>query len=423
MSKINLYEALLMEQKEKDDFYRDTLYGELDWFISETVDKKLCKHNRIITKKDYLERLRILIDKAEDIYEKLVPKYDRYVENFNLKKVVPIKNVRYEDFKIVQNLSNFDLLDYADFIKLGGNTPKRLLFNLNTMNPKQSELTMYIRFINSLLLHTRINYIHDLKSKGFDLFVALNDDIDGLFLQVTTDWYLIFFDEDEFKAKWKAFKKLRIADYITASCLDLKKAKVFMKKKIELKEREAPLINKDLLFKFKDNKDEKILFQKRWITCCNSMFWSSPDRMEMPIENIITIALNNNSSFLTFLDLYLLFGANLMIYVDSIYQKLNGKIFKKYHEFYEMCYDIFRFSSKNYKNLVLKKQPILEQSFIKLIYSKLFNVAFEDANEGFPIQLLYSKAKAENNKVIEREIKEYISNCFVWDLQYIDKSR
>ena len=56
MSKINLYEALLMVQKEKDDFYRDTLYGELDWFISETVDKKLCKNNRIISKKDYLER-------------------------------------------------------------------------------------------------------------------------------------------------------------------------------------------------------------------------------------------------------------------------------------------------------------------------------------------------------------------------------
>ena len=214
MEKINLYEALLEEQKEKDDFYRDDLYGELDWFISNTL-------KRNISKSSYLERLKVLIKEANKIYKKLVPKYKEYIKAFDLKKIVPTENVRYEDFKMIQNLSNLDLLDYFDFIKSGGNTPKKVLFDLNTMNKKQIELIMYIRFMNSLLYHTRTNFIYDMKSKGFDLFVALNDDIDGMLLLVTTNWYLKFFDEEDFKAKWKAFKKLRIADYQNANCLSL----------------------------------------------------------------------------------------------------------------------------------------------------------------------------------------------------------
>lgn len=211
MSKINIYEALLMEQKDKDDFYRDRIYYELNRFISNTL--------KSIDKRDYLIRMEQLIWQINTIYKKLAPKYDEYIKTFDLKKVIHIENVKYEDFKMVQNLSNFDLLDYADFIKLGGNSPKRILFNLNTMNKKQIELTMYIQFMNSLLYHTRTNFIYDMRSKGFDLFLALNDDIDGLFLQVTTNWYLKFFDENEFNAKWKAFKKLRIADYRNANCL------------------------------------------------------------------------------------------------------------------------------------------------------------------------------------------------------------
>lgn len=418
MSKINLYEALLMVQKEKDDFYRDTLYGELDWFISETVDKKLCKNNRIISKKDYLEKLRILIDKAEDIYEKLVPKYDRYVENFNLKKVVPIGVVKYEDFKIVHNLSNFDLLDYADFIKLGGNTPKRLLFNLNIMNPKQIELTMYIRFMNSLLLHTRINFIHDLKSKGFDLFLALNDDIDGLFLQVTTDWYLKFFDENEFNAKWRAFKKLRIFDYQNVSCLSLNKNKVYKKQEFEKsRDYEFPLIPKDMLFIFENNKDKTIIFEKKWMRLYNSIFWSSPQKFELPIKNIVAIALSNNSSFQTFLDLYLLFGKSLILYVCDIFDNEEIENIKKYMEFYERCFDIFGVSFKNRKKIVLKKIPIVEQDFSKIVYSKLFNVDLKESISSYPLGKLYLKSIKENKKLIKREIEEYIADCFLADLK------
>lgn len=212
MEKINLYEALLQEQEDKDDFYRDRVYDELNNFISSTIKKDT-------TKRSYLLQIENLISKMNKIYKKLIPKYKEYIKAFDLKKVVPVENVKYEDFKVVQNLSNLDLLDYADFIKSGGNTPKKVLFNLNTMNEKQIELTMYIQFMNSLIYHTRINFIYDLKSKGFDLFVALNNDIDGMLLLVTTDWYLKFFDEDEFNAKWRAFKKLRVADYQNANCL------------------------------------------------------------------------------------------------------------------------------------------------------------------------------------------------------------
>jgi hypothetical protein len=212
MSKINLYEALLQEQKEKDDFYKDRVYYELNNFISSTIKKDT-------TKRSYLLQMENLINNINKIYKKLVPKYKEYIKVFDLKKVVPVENVKYKDFKVVQNLSNFDLLDYADFVKMGGNTVKDTLYNLNTMNKKQIELSMYINFMNSLLYHVKINFIQDYKSYGFDLFLALNDDIDGMLLLVTTNWYLKFFDEDEFNAKWRAFKKLRVADYRNANCL------------------------------------------------------------------------------------------------------------------------------------------------------------------------------------------------------------
>jgi len=411
MEKINLYEALLMEQKEKNDFYRERIYDDLSGFIYSTI-------SRDTDKRAFLLRLENLIKKIDKTYKKLVPKYKEYIKAFALKKVIPLENVKYEDFKIVQNLNDFDLLDYADFIKLGGNIPKRLLFNLNKMNPKQIELTMYIRFINSLLYHVKINFIHDIKSDGFDLFVVLNDDVDGMLLVVTTNWYLKFFDEDEFKAKWKAYKKLRVSDYQNANCLSLDKNKVFEKQEFEKsRDYEFPQIPKDMLFIFENDKDKTIIFEKKWMRLYNSMFWSSPQKFELPIKNIVAIALKNNPSFQAFLDLYLLFGKSLILYVFDIFDNEEIENIKKYTEFYERCFDIFGVSFKNRKKIVLKKIPIVEQDFSKIIYSKLFNVNFEEAVSSCPLGKLYLKSVKENKKLIKKEIEEYIADCFLADLK------
>lgn len=411
MNKINLYEALLLEQKEKNDFYRERIYDDLSGFIYATI-------SRDSDKRAFLLRLENLIKKIDKTYKKLVPKYKEYIKAFDLKKVIPIENVKYEDFKIVQNLNDFDLLDYADFIKLGVNTPKEVLFNLNTMSKKQIELTMYIQFMNSLIYHTRINFIYDMKSKGFDLFIVLNNDVDGMLLLVTTNWYLKFFSEDEFNAKWKAYKKLRVADYQSANCVSADKNKVYKKQEIEKsRDYEFPLIPKDMLFIFENNEDKTITFEKKWMRLYNSMFWSSPQKFELPIKNIVAIALSNNPSFQTFLDLYLLFGRSLFLYVYDIFDNEEIGNIKKYMEFYERCFDIFGVSFKNRKKIVLKKIPIVEQDFTKIIYSKLFNVDLEEAIGSYPIGRLYEKALKENKKLIKREIEEYIADCFLADLK------
>ena len=105
MEKINFYEALLLEQKEKNDFYRERIYDDLSGFIYATI-------SRDTDKRAFLLRLENLIKKIDKTYKKLVPKYKEYIKAFDLKKVIPLENVKYEDFKIVQNLNDFDLFPW-----------------------------------------------------------------------------------------------------------------------------------------------------------------------------------------------------------------------------------------------------------------------------------------------------------------------
>ena len=65
----------------------------------------------------------------------------------------------------------------------------------------------------------------------------------------------------------------------------------------------------------KNYKDE-IVFRKKMIDDYNTMFWSTPDEVTITIERIIIIALVNNSSFDTIMNLFLYFGEKNMI--DSI---------------------------------------------------------------------------------------------------------
>ena len=95
----NLAELIRYNQEDKDDLYRDALYGELNWFITTTLDRK-------ISKKDYLERLRILINEINKIYDELLPKYDEYIKRFNLKIEIPIEDLEYKDFQIVPKNKN-----------------------------------------------------------------------------------------------------------------------------------------------------------------------------------------------------------------------------------------------------------------------------------------------------------------------------
>ena len=180
---------------------------------------------------------------------------------------------------------------------------------------------------------------------------------------------------------------------------------------------EFPSIPKNMLFIFENNEDKTITFEKKWMRLYNSMFWSSPDKFKLPIKNIIAIALNNNPSFQTFLDLYLLFGKSLILYIYDIFENEEIGNIKKYIKFYQRCFDIFDVSFENRKKLIVKRNPIVEQDFTKIIYSKLFNVDFEEAIGSFPIGRLYEKALKENKKLIKREIEKYIVDCFLVDLR------
>lgn len=158
----NIAELIRYNQADKDDLYRDTLYGELNWFISTTLDRK-------ISKKDYLERLRILINEANKIYDELSPKYDEYIKRFNLKIEIPIEDLEYKDFKIV---------------------PK----DKNDVNIIES-----IKFANELLFKVKSKVYMSRLNTYYLLFEALNDDIDGMFLVASTNWYKRFFSEEDIK--------------------------------------------------------------------------------------------------------------------------------------------------------------------------------------------------------------------------------
>ena len=158
----SIAELIRYNQEDKDDLYRDALYGELDWFISTTLDRK-------ISKKDYLERLRILINEINKIYNELSPKYDEYIKRFNLKIEIPIEDLEYKDFKIV---------------------PK----DKNDVNIIES-----IKFVNELLYKAKSKVYMSQLNPYYLLFEALNDDIDGMFLVASTNWYKRFFSEEDIK--------------------------------------------------------------------------------------------------------------------------------------------------------------------------------------------------------------------------------
>lgn len=158
----NIAELIRYNQEDKDDLYRDALYGELDWFISTTL-------NREISKKDYLERLRVLINEANKIYNELLPKFDEYIKRFNLEIEIPIEDLEYKDFKIV---------------------PK---------NKKDKKKIESIKFANELLFEAKNKISVSRLNPLYLLFEALNDDIDGMFLVASTNWYKHFFNEEDIK--------------------------------------------------------------------------------------------------------------------------------------------------------------------------------------------------------------------------------
>lgn len=209
----NILKIIIGERKAKERFYIDRIVN-LALFYKDYIDKNNLDNERGITNIEFLR------DDINTYLQKLADNYDEYINKFNLKIVVPIKSLKFDKYSVSQNLSHFDLKDYADFIKLGGNVVKNRLFNLNTMNKRQIELELYLRFVNMLIYDVRLNYLNE---ETFELFLALNDDETGMKLLATTNWYLQFYDADLFLKKWNYFKKMRFSDYLSASCLVIKK--------------------------------------------------------------------------------------------------------------------------------------------------------------------------------------------------------
>lgn len=208
-----MLQIIIGERKAKERFYIDRIVN-LALYYKDLIDKNFSD------KESGIKSIKLLRDDINNYLQRLADNYDEYIAKFNLKIVVPRKSLKFNKYSVSQNLSNFDLLDYADFVKMGGNIVKNKLFNLNTMNKKQIELELYLKFVNMLIYDVRLNCLNE---ETFELFLALNDDETGLKLLTTTDWYLRFYDAELFLKKWNYFKKMRFSDYTSANCLVIKK--------------------------------------------------------------------------------------------------------------------------------------------------------------------------------------------------------
>lgn len=208
-------QIILLDRKDKDRFYIDRIVEKVS-NLQKNIDLKN------ITKSNCLEEFNYLKSYIEDYSDRLKDKYFEYIDSFELDVIVPLQNIKFDNYKLSQNISHFDLKDYADFVKQGGNVVKDNLYNLNTMSKRQIELALYLKFVNMAIYDVKLNNLYH---KNLDLFIALNDDENGIKLLATTDWYLQFYDADLFYKKWNYFKKMRFSDYLSASCLVVKNSK------------------------------------------------------------------------------------------------------------------------------------------------------------------------------------------------------
>lgn len=208
-------QIILLDRKDKDRFYIDRIVEKV-LNLQKNIDLKN------ITKSNCLEEFNYLKSYIEDYSDRLKDKYFEYIDSFELDVIVPLQNIKFDNYKLSQNISHFDLKDYADFVKQGGNVVKDNLYNLNTMSKRQIELALYLKFVNMAIYDVKLNNLYH---KNLDLFIALNDDENGIKLLATTDWYLQFYDADLFYKKWNYFKKMRFNDYLSASCLVVRNSK------------------------------------------------------------------------------------------------------------------------------------------------------------------------------------------------------
>jgi hypothetical protein len=211
----NILKIIIGERKAKERFYIDKIVN-LALFYKDYIDKNNLDNERGITNIEFLR------DDINTYLHRLADNYDEHVAKFNLKIVVPTKSLKFNEYCVSQNLSHFDLKDYTDFVKMGGNVVKNILFNINTMSKRQIYLELYLRFLNMLIYDVRLNYLNE---ETFELFLALNDDENGIKLLATTNWYLQFYDADLFYKKWNYFKKMRFSDYLSANCLVVENSK------------------------------------------------------------------------------------------------------------------------------------------------------------------------------------------------------
>lgn len=208
-------QIILLDRKDKDRFYIDRIVEKV-LNLQKNIDLKN------ITKSNCLEEFNYLKSYIEDYSDRLKDKYFEYIDSFELDVIVPLQNIKFDNYKLSQNISHFDLKDYADFVKQGGNVVKDNLYNLNTMSKRQIELALYLKFVNMAIYDVKLNNLYH---KNLDLFIALNNDENGIKLLATTDWYLQFYDADLFYKKWNYFKKMRFNDYLSASCLVVRNSK------------------------------------------------------------------------------------------------------------------------------------------------------------------------------------------------------
>ena len=106
----NILKIIIGERKAKERFYIDRIVS-LASFYKDCIDKKS------LSKDEGIRMIEFLRDDINTYLHRLTDNYDEYVAKFNLKIVVPAKSLKFNEYCVSQNLSHFNLKDYADFVK------------------------------------------------------------------------------------------------------------------------------------------------------------------------------------------------------------------------------------------------------------------------------------------------------------------
>lgn len=105
---------------------------------------------------------------------------------------------------------------------------------------------------------------------------------------------------------------------------------------------------------------------------------------------------------------------------DGIYlNNDNSEVSNIFLNFNLMCLEIFEETFKNSNKFTPRKSPLNDEDFRRIAYTKLYKKKFYETPLNMPLQMIYEISQTQKylNLDIQKEIKEYIFDCFLADLK------